>query len=95
MSCSKNLHVMMDFVFFKDMIQEIYKRELIDFNKFAVKLYHKNQGIRFLPNYPNMQIIPRTYNLQKLAKGYDKIISTICLMRIYLNYQSFLRVMKK
>jgi len=27
-----------------------------------------------MPNYPNMEIIPRNYNLHKISKGYDKII---------------------
>ena len=65
---------MIDHVFFNDMIKEIYRKDLINFNKFAVKLYYNNDTIKRMPNYPNMEIIPRNYNLHKISKGYDKII---------------------
>ncbi len=57
---------MIDHVFFNDMIKEIYRKDLINFNKFAVKLYYNNDTIKRMPNYPNMEIIPRNYNLHKI-----------------------------
>jgi hypothetical protein len=71
---SKNIHIMVDHVFYKSMIEEICKRNLVNSNKFAVKLLHDSSTLKRIENYSNIEIIPRNYNLQKIAKGYDKII---------------------
>jgi hypothetical protein len=56
------------------MISLIRDNNLADKNKLCVKLYKENKKIIFMPAYNNLEIIKTNYKLNKLTKGYDKIV---------------------
>ena len=70
----KILHILQDNKFYYRMLEEIQNKALVTKNMLAVKLYHNDKGLKYIPPYENMEIINPKYNLRKLSKGFDKIV---------------------